>query len=53
MAARLVAARLVAATLVAARLVTASLVAARDSESAAVRKAKPRSEFAAMYLPGD
>ena len=53
MAARLVAARLVTARLVAARLVTASLVAARDSESAGLRKLKPGSEFAAMYLPGD
>ena len=53
MAARLVAARLVAARLVAARLVTASLVAARGGKPAGLRKVKPRSEFAAMYLPGD
>ena len=52
-AARLVAARLVAARLVAARLVTASLVAARGGDPADFRKTKPRSEFAAMYLPGD
>ena len=53
MAARLVVARLVTARLVAARLVTARLVAARGSNPAGVRKVKPRSEFAAMYLPGD
>ena len=52
-AARLVAARLVTARLVAARLVTASLVVARGSDPARVRRVKPRSEFAAKYLPGD
>ena len=53
MAARLVAARLVAARLVAARLVAASLVAARGSKPADFRRVWSRSEFAAMYLPGD
>ena len=52
-AAKLVFASVVAAKLVAARLVTASLVVARGSDPARVRRVKPRSEFAAKYLPGD
>ena len=52
-AAKLVFASVEAAKLVAARLVTANLVVARGSEPAGVRKVKPRSEFAAKYLPGD